>query len=394
MEPLNEALKIKEKIIKWRRDLHKIPETGLVLPKTSAYVKERLDEMDISYKTYPNHSGIVALIGGKNQGKTIALRADMDGLKIKEEVDIPFKSKNDNMHACGHDAHTAILLGAAKIFKENEESLNGSVKLIFQPGEEGPGGAEPMVQDGVLEDPQVDRILALHVGDSPKHKNAGSIAVSYSNMHAADDQLYVKIKGKGGHGSEPDNCIDPVVIAAQIIIALQHIISREISPLSPAVITIATINAGKGTTNVISDYAEIWGTIRTLDYETRDFVLKRIGEIVSYVTKGFRADYEMKFFGSYPPLINSKELTEKFIESAKKVIPEENISILEKPEMGGEDAAFFFEKVPGTYFLLNTAKEENGVIYPAHNSKFQVDDSVLYIGTALFVQSVIDLLNE
>lgn len=395
MESLIEAKKIQNDIIKWRRDLHKIPEIGLILPHTSAYVSERLDEMGIRYKTYSNHSGIVAIIGDENKSKkTVAIRADMDALKIKEEVDTSFKSENDNMHACGHDAHTAILLGVAKILKENEEKLNGRVKLIFQPAEEGPGGAEPMVKDGVLDDPNVEAIFVLHVDNFPPHMKVGSIGVSYGTMYASDDQLYVKIKGKGGHGALPHESIDPIIITAHIITALQNIISRELKPSNPGVITIASINAGRGTTNIISDSAEILGTVRTLNKDTRQFVLKRIEEIISCITKGFRAEYELKYFDSYPPVVNSKDLTEQFIMSAKKVIPEEDILILDEPDMGGEDAAFFFEKVPGVYFLLNTLKEHNGEVYPPHNSKFQVDDSVLYIGTALFVQAVLDYLNK
>lgn len=393
MNSMDEAIKIKEKIISWRRDLHQIPEIGLILPQTSLYVKERLEEMGVNYKTYPNHSGIVALIGKGNSDKTIAIRADMDALKINEDVDLKYKSKNDNMHACGHDAHTAILLGVAKILKEKEKGLNGMVKLIFQPAEEGPGGAALMVKDGVLEDPEVDAIYVLHVENMPKTMRVGSIGVSYSTMFAADDQLYINIKGKGGHGALPHESIDPIIISAHIITALQSIISREIKPSDPAVITIASITAGRGTTNVISDNAEILGTIRTLNTETRKFILERIEEIVSSITKGFRADYELKFFDSYPPVINSWELTENFISSAKKIIPEQDILILNKPDMGGEDAAFFFEKVPGVYFLLNTCKEESGKVYPPHNAKFQVDDSVLYIGTALFVQLVLDFFN-
>lgn len=389
---LNEALKLKDTIVNWRRDLHKFPETGLILPKTAAYVMSRLDEMGISYKTYPNHSGIVGLIGN-GKGKTIALRADMDGLKLSEETNLPFKSENDNMHACGHDAHTAILLGAAKILKQNEDQINGTIKLLFQPAEEGPGGAEPMVKDGVMEDPKVDAIYALHVVNH-KDMPAGAISFNYKAMYAADDQVYIKIIGKGGHGSQPQQCIDPVVIASQVIIGLQQIVSREVSPFIQSVITIASVNIGRQTTNIISDYAEILGTIRNTNLETREYVLQRIEEIVAGITKGFRAEYELKYFDSYPPVINSKELTEKFVESAKKVIPAEHIFDKQDSSLGGEDAAFFFEKAPGTYFRLNVAKKDGSEIYPNHNTKFDIDDSKLYIGTALLTQTVTDLLNE
>lgn len=392
MDFLNKATLIKEEIINWRRDLHKIPEVGLILPETAAYIKGKLDEMGIEYQTFENHSGIVALIGKEKNGKTIALRADMDGLKIKEEVDIPYASTNDNMHACGHDAHTAILLGAAKLLKENEEMLTGRVKLIFQPGEEGPGGAELMVKDGVLQNPEVDRILALHVGTIVPGAKSGTISLSYSNMFAADDQFCIKIKGVGGHGSMPNYTIDPVAIAVQVINSLQYIVSREVSALDSAVITVASMVAGRETYNIIPESAEIRGTIRTLKPEIREFVFKRMEDITLGVSKTMRGEAEIEFLDGYPALINSKECTQEFIESAKKIIKEEDIIVLDKSFMGGEDAAFFFREVPGTYFVLNTPKEENGVIYPHHNPKFQIDESPLHLGTALLVQAAVDFL--
>ncbi|MZQ99205.1 MAG: amidohydrolase [Acidaminobacter sp.] len=389
---LNDAMNIQNDIITWRRALHQIPETGLHLPMTANYVIERLIEMGISYKTFDGHSGILAWIGDPARGKTIGLRADMDALEIKEETDVPFKSENDKMHACGHDAHTATLLGAAKLLKSREADLKGCVKLIFQPAEEGPGGAVPMIQDGVLENPKIDAIFAMHVYNIEEAKTTGSIGLRYGGMFASDDQVYLKIKGKGGHGSAPNETVDPVVIAAHVILALQNIISREVKPSSPAVITIASLNAGRGTTNIISDAAEMLGTIRTLSYETRDFVLKRIEEIVDAVTKGFRADYELRFFDSFPPVINDASVTTRFLESAKKILPEEEILIMNESLMGGEDAAFFFEKVPGTYFLLNASMPQNGQLYPIHNSKFMLDDTVLYRGAAIFAQAALDAL--
>lgn len=392
MTTLNDALNITNDIIHWRRALHRIPETGLHLPVTTAYVKARLDEMGVSYKTFEGHSGILAMIGDPARGKTIGLRADMDALEIKEETGVPFKSENDKMHACGHDAHTATLLGAAKLLKNLEADLKGCVKLIFQPAEEGPGGAVPMIQDGVLENPKVEAIYAMHVYNIEEAKTTGSIGLRYGGMFASDDQIYLKIKGKGGHGSAPNETVDPVVIAAHVILALQNIISREVKPSSPAVITIASMNAGRGTTNIISDSAEMVGTIRTLSYETRDFVLKRIEEIVDAITKGFRADYELRFFDSFPPVINDEMVTARFLESARKILPEDEILIMNESLMGGEDAAFFFEKVPGTYFLLNASMPQDGQHYPIHNSKFMLDDSVLYRGAAVLAQAALDAL--
>lgn len=389
---LNDALNIQNDIVSWRRALHQIPETGLHLPMTANYVKARLDELGVSYKTFEGHSGILAMIGDSARGKTIGLRADMDALEIHEETGVDFKSENNKMHACGHDAHTATLLGAAKLLKSREADLKGCVKLIFQPAEEGPGGAVPMIRDGVLEDPKVDAMFAMHVFNLEEAKTVGSIGLRHGAMFASDDQLYLKITGKGGHGSAPHETVDPVVIAAQVILALQTIISREVKPASPAVITIASLNAGRGTTNIISDSAEMLGTIRTLSFETRAFVLQRIEEIVAAITKGFRADYELKFYDSYPPVVNDAAVTTRFLESARKILPEDEILILSESLMGGEDAAFFFEKVPGTYFLLNASMPQDGQLYPIHNSKFMLDDSVLYRGAAIFTQAVLDAL--
>lgn len=380
--------------MKWRRDLHQIPEVGLHLPQTAEYVKKNLDDMGIKYKTFEGHSGIVALVGKCDEGKTIALRADMDALEIKEEADVSFKSKNDRMHACGHDAHTAVLLGAAKLLKDSESELKGCVKLIFQPAEEGPGGARLMVQEGVLENPYVDAIMAMHILNFDDSVKVGSVAVRYNTMFASDDQIFLKIKGKGGHAASPNECVDPIVVAAQVVIALQNIVSREVKPSSPTVVTIASMTAGRSTVNTIPDSIEILGTIRTQDFDTREFVLKRIEEIVAGITSAFRSDYEIKFFDSYPPLINSKEMVDQLLDSVGKIIPKTEIKIMEESHMAGEDASFFFEKVPGVYFILNTTKPHEGKVYPLHNARFQLDDSVLYKGVAVFTQVAVDYLKK
>lgn len=400
MNILEKSKSLESEIIRLRRELHKFPESGLILPKTSDFIKKYLQSLNITFKTYEKHSGIVALIGKKIDGKTVALRADMDGLMIKEETGLEFASENDNMHACGHDCHTAMLLIVAKIFKEHEEELNGQIKLIFQPGEEGPGGALPMVEDGVLENPKVDAIFALHVGNlsEPITKGMeiklGDVIVSHSNMFAADDQFYIKITGRGGHGSTPDVTIDPVAVSIQVMNSIQYIVSREIKPSNPAVITISSITAGRETYNIIPECAEIRGTIRCLNYETRDFIFKRMTEIVEGISKTMRAEGKIEFLDGYPPLINDRNVVDSFIKSAKGLIGDERIHVVEESIMGGEDAAFFFEKVPGCYFLLNTPCYEDGTCYPAHNSKFKIDESQLFEGVALFVQAATDMLNE
>ncbi len=391
MNPMELAGTIANEITQWRRELHQIPECGLLLPQTANYVQSKLQGWGIPYHTYQRHSGILAVLG-KPGSKTIAIRADMDGLRLKEETGLPYASKNDNMHACGHDAHTAILLGVAKLLKEQEHLLNGQVKLIFQPAEEGPGGAPYMIKDGVLDG--VDAMLALHCSRDPDHK-PGDIAVRYGNMNAADDQAYLTIYGQGGHGASPHQCVDPVAISALVLTALQQIVSREIKPSTPAVITFATVQIGRGAENIIADSAFLKGTVRTPNYEVREFVLTRIREVVEGITAAMRGRCELEFKDGYPPLINDDKMVDRFLASASKLMPQENIHILPEGSMGGEDCAFFFEKVPGCFFRLEVAAPHtDGVVYPGHNSKFCIDDSLLYKGTGLFIQAVLDYLND
>jgi amidohydrolase len=388
---LQEVKRIEPDIISWRRDLHQIPELALELPNTVKYIKEKLDEMGIEYKTLVNGNAIVGIIEGGQEGKTIALRADMDALPIKEETNLPFASSNGCMHACGHDAHAAMLLGTAKILNENKENLNGNVKLFFQPGEEYPGGALPMIEEGAMDN--VDAVIGLHAGSIFKDVEKGKIAVSYGPMMASMDRIFIKIKGKGSHAAYPELSIDPISTAAEVISALQRVISREIKAIDPAVLSITRINGGFNQ-NIIPDEVELEGTVRTVNNETRQLIARRIEEITKGITAAMRADYEVQYDFKYPPLINSEEFTNFFVNSAKKIIDEKDIFEMKYPVMGGEDMAYFLEKAPGTFFFLSNPNEIDGVIYPHHNSKFDVDESLFYKGTALFIQTVFDYLSE
>ncbi|MFW2490130.1 M20 metallopeptidase family protein [Clostridium chromiireducens] len=393
MDILAQAHALSDEIVKWRRDLHKVPEIGMILPKTFEYVKGKLEEFNIEYTTYENHSGISAVLG-KKEGKTIAIRADMDALAIKEETNLEFKSKNDNMHACGHDGHTAILLGVAKILKENEEKLNGKVKLVFQPSEEiGPGGALAMIEDGVLENPKVDAMLALHVDSKLDEYKNGDILVRYGSMSAAEDPINIKIIGKGGHASTPNLCIDPISVATLLINNIQYILTREVNQTVPTVISFGSIQGGRNSNNIIPDMVEIKGTVRNTDNEIRKFVLQRIEEIVAGLTKIMRADFELDFYGGCPAVINDNNMVDMLLKSSRKILGEDHVHILSDYNMGAEDAGFFFEKIPGCYFrLYNPAAFEDGVVYPAHNSKYMMDDSVLCRGAAVMLQAALDYL--
>jgi amidohydrolase len=393
IDVIKELSDIQEEIVNWRRDLHQIPEIGLEVPKTAAYVSEQLTKLGIEHRTGVAGHGIVGLIKGGSEGKTIMLRADMDALAIKEETGLPFASTNGNMHACGHDSHTAMLLGAAKILNKYKDQLRGNVKLIFQPAEEGPGGAKPMIDDGAMENPKADAALGLHIGVIFRELKEGQIGVHYGNIMACLDSFKIRVKGKGCHGAMPHTGVDPVVITGQVISALQTIVSREIKPTSPAVITIGKIHGGTAY-NVIPDYVDIEGTARALDNETREKIASSIESIVSGITKGMHGDYEYSYTFGYPPVVNNAEFTRTFVESAKKIIAEEDIFEIKEPTMGGEDMSYYLNMVPGTFFFLSGGNEEKGITYPHHNSRFDVDEDVFWKGSALLVQAAWDWLEN
>ena len=390
-----QAENLSEQIIKWRRDLHQIPESGLLCPQTAAYICNCLDQMDIPWKTYQKHSGITALIG-TGKAPVIALRADIDGLDVKEENKLDYASTNGKMHACGHDAHAAALLGAAKILKDMESELQGTVKLIFQPDEEGLNGAKAMLEDGVLEDPHVDRIYALHVGSIVQHgRKSGQLFWKAGAVFASSDCIEIHIHGKGGHASTPFLAVNPILIAAEIINSLQGLVSRESTYNVPAVLTVTGVTAGNGAYNIIPNSATIVGGLRTQSLEVRSHLLKRMEEISKQCAAMYGAAAEMKVPSGCPPVINDPTVTADFITAAKKVFPAEDILELDHSSMGGEDSSYFFTEVPGCYaFLYNSIPSDDGKEYPHHNGRFCIDDSVLYLASAVFAQAVADQIGK
>lgn len=380
--------------IKWRRDLHQIPEVGQELPKTSEYVCSQLDSMGIEYrKNVGLPSAIVATLEGTKSGggKTIALRADMDGLPIAEETNLPFASKNGAMHACGHDAHTAILLGTIKVLNQMKDQFSGKVKFLFQPAEEISAGAQPMIEAGCLEG--VDAIIGLHVGNISNSGAAGTAIFSKGSMMACLDRWTLKVNGVGAHGAYPHESHDTIVMAGHIISAIQEIISRELNPVDPGVITVGMVKGGTAY-NIIPDCVYMEGTARAVKQDTREYISERIGSIAKNIANAFRGDVEYEYIFGAPPLVNDDEFTDKVIESAKKAIGEENILLMESPVMGGEDFAYYLEKVPGTFIFLSTPLAIDGVFYPHHNSKFAIDEQYFDRAIAIFVQSAIDFLNN
>lgn len=394
MNFLDLAKNIENDIINNRRNLHKIPELQLDLPKTVAYVEDRLKSMGISYKKLVNGNAIVAEIGSYN-GKCIAIRADMDGLPITEETGLDFQSTHPgSMHACGHDGHTAMALGAARLLKENEENLNGLVKIFFQPGEEIPGGAKPMIDEGCMENPKVDRVIGLHQGGVFGVLPQGTIAYKKGAMMASMDAFIIRVKGHGGHGAKPDSFIDPIATISEINLGLQKIISRELDPTESALISICQIHGGT-TQNIIPN--EVWeeGTVRNLDEETRDFVEKRMGEIVENTAKAFRCEGILEYKRFYPSLINDDEFTNYVKDIAIDLLGQEKVIELKNPSMGGEDFAFFLNEADGTFLSLNNLKvNEDGNVYPHHNSKFDVEESTFYIGSGILAEVAYRYLKE
>lgn len=388
MDINSEVKKIEDNIIEWRRELHKIPEYDFNLYKTSEFIKRKLDEFGVEYRTAAK-TGIIATIYGKESGPTIGLRADMDALPIKEETDLPFKSTNEGyMHACGHDAHVAMLLGVAKILSENKGNLVGNIRLIFQPAEETTGGAKIMIEEGCLDNPKVDYIIGAHVGTLFKEVGNGQVGFRNGGMMAAVDSFSIKVKGKGGHGALPHLCVDPIVISSEIITSMQKIVGREINPTHPVVITTGMIHGGTDV-NIIPEEVTFKGTIRTLYKEDRALVEDRIKRIAHETTSANRTSASVEYNNYYPAVINNENVTNKVRESAKKIISTQDIVEIKEPAMTAEDMSYYLNEVPGTFFILGSSKKaDDGNIYPHHHPKFDIDESVLWIGTATFIQFI------
>ncbi len=383
--------KVLSQVINWRRDIHAHPELSQHEQRTSELAANVLESLGLEVTRNIGGFGVVGLLKGKNPGKTIALRADMDALPLNEETGLPYASQvKDVMHACGHDTHTAMLMGTACVLSEMRDKLNGNVKFIFQPAEEfNPiGGAPGMIKDGALENPHVDAMLALHVW--PLYET-GKIIMKAGPQMGASDRIFLTINGQTAHGSAPDQGIDAIVIAANVITGLQSIVSRSISPLESVVLTIGKINGGYRY-NVIPDHVEIEGTVRTI----REDVQARMSELITRTAKGIAESLggmcEVKYVKGYPPMINDAELVNLVSESVKKTSAD--LFIVEQPELGAEDFAFFARERPAVMAWLGCrpANIEAKDFAKLHNKKFCPDENCFKFGIDYFVQSVIDYL--
>lgn len=401
MESMREqCVAVQDYVVETRRKLHQIPELGINLPKTEAFICAELDKMGIPYTKNTaelnglRDTGIVALIEGKNTDKVIALRTDVDALPVKELNNLPYNSKTEGqMHACGHDNHTAMLLGAAKVLSANKEKLNGSVKLFFQTGEEIITGAKMLIEGGCMENPKVTACFGMHVWPlDPAVYKPGEAVVISGPMMASGNRFIIRVKGKSCHGSLPHLGIDPIACGSQIVTALQTIASREFSGEEPRVLSVCQFHAGSFW-NVIPD--DIWmeGTIRTLNPDTRAHFIKRVEEIVESVAKAMRCEGTVEWPDGTPVVLNDPEITKVVAGAAKKVLGVDMVCESFPPSMGNEDFAYYQEMVPGTFVFLNTSNAEKGTFISLHSPIFQVDEDVLWHGTALHVQTAMDYLS-
>jgi amidohydrolase len=378
---------LQPQLVEWRRRLHQQPELGFQEKLTSEFVSQKLQEWGIEHQTGIAQTGIVATIkGGKiDSGKVLAIRADMDALPIQELNEVPYKSQHDGvMHACGHDGHTAIALGTAYYLQQHRQNFGGTVKIIFQPAEEGPGGAKPMIEAGVLKNPDVDAIIGLHLWNNLP---LGTVGVRAGALMAAVECFKCTILGKGGHGAMPHQTIDSIVVAAQIVNALQTIVSRNVDPIDSAVVTVGELHAGTKL-NIIPDTARMSGTIRYFKPDLKGFFQQRIEQIIAGVCQSHGASYDLEYWGLYPPTINNADMAELVRSQAEQVIETPMGVVPECQTMGGEDMSYFLQAVPGCYFFLGSANPAKDLAYPHHHPRFDFDETALPMGVEIFVRCV------
>jgi amidohydrolase len=376
-------------LVEFRRDLHMYPELSFHEVNTPKKVAKFLTDLGIEVRTGVGGRGVVGTLKGGKPGKTVALRADFDALPIQDEKEVPYKSKVPGvMHACGHDIHTATLLGVAKVLSEVKKDLEGNVVFIHQFAEElAPGGAKPMIEDGCLEG--VDVIYGSHVWAMDPY---GTVGVTEGFTMAASDSFEIEIVGRGGHGATPHLTVDPLVVASQLVLNLQQIVSRRVDPLKPAVVTVGSFHSGEAF-NVIPNTAKLKGTVRTFDEEVRDMIEEAIGQITTATCDNAGATANYKYARGYPALWNHPEEIRRVEELAQGVIGPEKVNRME-PIMGGEDFAYYLQEVPGAFFFVGGGNPDIGATYPHHHPMFNVDERSMMITGKLFISSVLNYLSE
>jgi len=370
--------------------IHSNPELGRQEFKTQALILKELEKMGIEAKPIAD-TGVLGIIRGGKPGKTVAFRADMDALPVQEMTDLPYKSQVPGvMHACGHDSHVTILLGAAKMLNSRKEELPGNVKLFFQPDEEGWGGAKRMIEAGCMENPHVDAVFFGHCGAA---RRAGEVSVRPGPTNAASNAFTVVFRGKGTHGSSPHTGTDAIVAACQAVVALQTISSRRTAPTDSIVVTVGAFHAGTAG-NIIPETVELKGMIRTLNPETRQRAKKDFVQILEGVAAAMNVEVDIDLREGYSATINDEAMTDLMRKAAEKLLGKENVYHTAAPSMGTEDVGYFFEKAPGCYYHLGVGNPEKGFTAPVHNPKFAVDPDGLVYGAALYTQIALDFLAE
>ncbi len=382
---------LQQELVEHRRQLHRIPEVGFDLPRTQAYIRQVLDQWGVDYTLSATDSTLWGDIRGGKPGKTVLLRADMDGLPVEERTGVDYASTiPGNMHACGHDAHAAMLLGAVKVLHENRAQLHGTVRFLFQAAEEPVAGAQKAVEQGVCKG--VDAAFGCHIGNLPgAHIPAGTFTIAPGCVMASADCFFLTVRGKGCHGSSPEKGIDPVTIASHIVINLQEILAREIPAAQPVSLTVGRISGGQ-IYNIIPETVEIDGTLRALDPATREFVLKRIEEVAQSTAALFRGECAVRLRRATNAVINDEALTAFAQNTARKVAREGFLQTSMTPNMGSEDFSCYQAEVPGVYYFLSAANAEKDTCHPHHNPRFNVDEDVLWRGAAMLCALAEDYL--
>jgi amidohydrolase len=385
----SEAFALRDQLIAWRRDFHRHPELGMQEFRTSGIVAKYLSSLGMEVQTGVGQTGVVGLLEGSQPGPVVMLRFDMDALPIQEMNQTDYVSQNSGvMHACGHDAHTAIGMGIAQLLARRREELAGTIKFVFQPGEEGCGGALAMIADKVLEDPKPDVALGLHVwNDQP----LGLLAAGNGGVMAAADIFTINVQGKGGHGAQPHLCVDAVLIAAQIVVALHSIVARNVNPRETAVVTVGSIRAGTAF-NVIADTAEMTGTIRTFDAATRDLIARRITEVAESTARALGGSATIEIKAISPATVNDQQVAQIVRETASEVLGSDRVTA-DQFTMTAEDMSEFLSRVPGCFFFIGSANAARGLNAPHHNPHFDIDEEVLPLGVAVLAATVLHYLN-
>jgi amidohydrolase len=399
-----DILEIEDKLIEWRRDFHQNPELSNREFKTAEKITQHLKAIGLQVETNIAKTGVVAILEGNQPGKTIAIRADIDGLPVTERNDLEFKSEVKTtflntetgvMHACGHDTHIAILMATAEVLSKHKDKIKGRIKFIFQPAEEGPppgeeGGAKLMIKEGVLESPKVEAIFGLHINSQTP---VGTIKYKTGGIMASVERFVITVKGKQTHGSQPWSGVDPILISAKIIDGLQTIISREAELTNEAaVITVGKITSGTRF-NIIPESSEMIGTVRTLDPKMREMIEKRMKEMVEGIAQAYGGEASIIFQNNTSITYNNEALTAQILPSLQTVAGEDNVVIM-KATTGGEDFSYFQEKVPGVYFFLGGMTPGNSESFPHHTPDFIIDESGLLLGVKAFIQISLDYLNQ